>query len=131
MTDAYILESVKDYCQVPQEADIYDSELCGHINTAFFTLFQLGCSARPFTVTDESATWEDFTDNPYISSIVPEYVKRKVKLLFDPPANSFLVTQMKYNVPPFHDRFGLVQAYTSRFADGLRRWCSCPVRESE
>ena len=65
MTDAYILESVKDYCQVPQEADIYNSELCGHINTAFFTLFQLGCSARPFTVTGEQTSWEDFTDNPY------------------------------------------------------------------
>lgn len=104
MTDAYILESVKDYCQVPQEADIYDSELCGHINTAFFTLFQLGCSAKPFTVTDESATWEDFTDNPYISSMVPEYVKRKVKLLFDPPANSFLVTQMKDELAEMESR---------------------------
>lgn len=100
-----ILESVKDYCQVPTEATIYDNELCGHINTAFFTLFQLGCSKTPFVVTaDNPVTWNDFTDNPYFSSVVPEYVKRKVKLLFDPPANSFLVNQMKDEVAEFESR---------------------------
>lgn len=104
ITDTPILESVKDYCQVPKEADIYNEELCGHINTAFFTLFQLGCSARPFTVSDESLTWDDFTNNPFISSIAPEYVKRKVKLLFDPPANSFLVTQMKDELAEMESR---------------------------
>lgn len=99
-----ILADVKDYCMVPQEADIYNNELCGHINAAFFTLFQLGCTAKPFSITDETATWTDFTDNLYISSIALEYVKKKVRMLYDPPSNSFLVNQLKDELTEMESR---------------------------
>ena len=93
-----ILDSVKDYCLVPQETTVFDGNLCEKINSAFFVLFELGCSKVPFTISDSSAEWTDFTDNPYLSPIVPEFIKKKVKLEFDPPANSFLVTQLKEEI---------------------------------
>lgn len=89
-----ILLSVKDYCMVPQETTVFDGNLCDRINSAFFTLFELGCSSVPFRVEDESAEWSDFTDNPILLAIVPDYVQQKTRLDFDPPNNSFLVKQM-------------------------------------
>lgn len=99
-----ILESVKDYCMVPQEADIYDGQILEQINSAFFVLFQLGCSAKPFRVEDGSQTWSDFTDNPYISTVIPDYIQKKVRLGFDPPSNSFLVTQLKEDIAMLESR---------------------------
>lgn len=99
-----ILESVKDYCLVPQETDVFDGVLCEKINSAFFTLFQLGCSKVPFTVTDNSAEWTDFTDNLIVLSVLPDYIQQKARLGFDPPSNSFLVTQMKEDIKELESR---------------------------
>ena len=99
-----ILESVKDYCLVPQETDVFDGVLCEKINSAFFTLFQLGCSKVPFTVTDNAAEWTDFTDNLIVLSVLPDYIQQKVRLGFDPPSNSFLVTQMKEDIKELESR---------------------------
>lgn len=99
-----ILESVKDYCMVPQEADIYDGQILEQINSAFFTLFQLGCSVKPYKVEDDSQTWSDFTDNPFLLTIIPDYVQKKVRLGFDPPANSFLVSQLKEDIAQLESR---------------------------
>lgn len=99
-----ILESVKDYCLVPQETDVFDGVLCEKINSAFFTLFQLGCSKVPFTVTDNAAEWTDFTDNLIVLSVLPDYIQQKARLGFDPPSNSFLVTQMKEDIKELESR---------------------------
>lgn len=99
-----ILESVKDYCLVPQETDVFDGVLCEKINSAFFTLFQLGCSSVPFTVSDNSAEWTDFTDNLIVLSVLPDYIQQKARLGFDPPSNSFLVTQMKEDIKELESR---------------------------
>lgn len=99
-----ILESVKDYCLVPQETDVFDGVLCEKINSAFFTLFQLGCSRVPFTVSDSTAEWTDFTDNLIVLSVLPDYIQQKARLGFDPPSNSFLVTQMKEDIKELESR---------------------------
>lgn len=99
-----ILESVKDYCLVPQETDVFDGVLCEKINSAFFTLFQLGCSRVPFTVSDNTAEWTDFTDNLIVLSVLPDYIQQKARLGFDPPSNSFLVTQMKEDIKELESR---------------------------
>lgn len=99
-----ILLSVKEYCLVPEETTVFDGQLCEKINSAFFTLFELGCSSTPFTVSDESAEWEDFTDNPILLAVVPDYVQQVVKLKFDPPANSFIVNQMKDEITELTSR---------------------------
>lgn len=101
---ASILESVKDYCLVPQETTVFDGTLCEKINSAFFVLFELGCSNVPFTISDSSAEWTDFTDNPIVLSVLPDYIQQKAKLGFDPPSNSFLVNQMKDDIKELESR---------------------------
>lgn len=99
-----ILESVKDYCLVPQETTVFDGILCERINSAFFTLFELGCSKVPFVIYDETSEWTDFTDNPIVLAVLPDYIQQKAKLGFDPPSNSFLVNQMKDDIKELESR---------------------------
>lgn len=99
-----ILLSVKEYCLVPEETTVFDGNLCDRINSAFFTLFELGCSKVPFRVEDETAEWTDFTDNPIVLSVLPDYIQQKTKLGFDPPSNSFLVNQMKDDIKELESR---------------------------
>lgn len=101
---ASILESVKDYCLVPQETTVFDGNLCEKINSAFFVLFELGCSKVPFTISDSTAEWTDFTNNPIVLSVLPDYIQQKAKLGFDPPSNSFLVNQMKEDIKELESR---------------------------
>lgn len=99
-----ILDSVKDYCLVPQETTVFDGTLCEKINSAFFVLFELGCSKVPFTISDNTSEWTDFTDNPIVLSVLPDYIQQKAKLGFDPPSNSFLVNQMKEDIKELESR---------------------------
>ena len=99
-----ILETIKDYCLVPQETTVFDWQLCAQINSAFFTLFELGGSESPFMIEDDTSEWTDFTDNPLLLAVVPDYVQQVVKLKFDPPANSFVVNQMKDEITELTSR---------------------------
>ena len=99
-----ILLSVKEYCLVPEETTVFDGQLCKDINSAFFTLAELGCSKTPFMVEDASSEWTDFTSDPFLLAVVPDYVQQVAKLKFDPPANSFLVNQMKDDIKELESR---------------------------
>ena len=87
-----ILESVKLFCLVPQETKIYDAQLITFINSELNTVKELGVGPlKGYSIADDSSTWADLeVEEPLISS-VETYVKISVKLLFDPPQNSYLV----------------------------------------
>ena len=56
-----ILESVKKTLGILDDYDHFDPEIIQAINTAFFTLNQLGIGPEePFTIKDNYATWTDF-----------------------------------------------------------------------
>lgn len=87
-----ILESVKLYCLVPKETTIYDAQIITFINSELNTVKELGVGPlKGFSIEDDSTVWADMgVDEPLISA-VETYVKISVKLLFDPPMNSYLV----------------------------------------
>ena len=65
----------------------FDTDLIIFINATFTVLAQLGVGpAEPFKIEDASATWDDFECGNL--EAVKEYIYLKVKLVFDPPANS-------------------------------------------
>ena len=87
----------------PEEIRAFNTDLIIHINTAFANLAQLGAGPKGgFFITDASATWSDFfatvDPKPDIAEMVKTYVYLKVRLLFDPPANSSAVEQMNKQV---------------------------------
>lgn len=68
-------------------------ELMMHINTAFMILSQLGVGpSKGFRITEfGQEKWSDFfTDDDNLEA-VKSYTYIRVRLLFDPPTNSFLI----------------------------------------
>lgn len=87
-----ILVSIKKMLGVFQDGDVYDVDLIFHINTMLMTLFQLGAFSRPFSITGPEETWDELLEgDPYKLEAVKSFVYLKVKLIFDPPSNSFVI----------------------------------------
>lgn len=91
-----ILQSVKKLLGLEADYDIFDQDVVMHINSAFSTLNQLGVGPKEgFFIEDESKEWDEYTEsNPLLNS-VKSYVYIFVRLLFDPPANSFGIAALE------------------------------------
>lgn len=77
--------------------EVFDTDIIIHINTALSTLAQLGVGpARGFKITGQSETWTDFIgENVNDLESIKTYVYCKVKMIFDPPANSFVMKSLE------------------------------------
>lgn len=86
-----ILTSTKEKLGIEATDETYDAELMDHINSAFTTLTQLGVGpSEGFEIKNLETTWADFITDPRQNS-VKTYIGLKVKLIFDPPATSFVI----------------------------------------
>lgn len=91
-----ILDSTKAALGIVPTYDAFDNQLIMYINTAFSTLHQLGVGPdEGFFIEDNTATWTDFLNGKRLLNMVITYVHMSVRLMFDPPANSFVTTAMK------------------------------------
>jgi hypothetical protein len=88
-----ILISTKKTLGIAEDYTAFDLDIITHINTAFSTLTQLGVGpAAGFAIEDESAVWADFISNDLQFNAVRSYVWLRVRLLFDPPMASYVLT---------------------------------------
>ena len=87
-----ILDSIKKLLGI-DEADLnFDQELIMHINSVFMVLNQLGVGpVGGFKISSNEEVWTDFVGTRLDLESVKSYIYLKVRLLFDPPQNSFLV----------------------------------------
>ena len=100
-----ILSSIKTLLGI-QETDFnFDDEIIMNINSVFMTLNQLGVGPTTvFKIVDESATWASFFGTRVDLESVKSYVYLKVRMLFDPPQNSFLVDAIERQISEFEWR---------------------------
>lgn len=91
-----ILKSTKKILGYEHDS-AFDLDVITHINSAFFTLYQLGIGPPDgFAIEDETAVWEDFTDaTPFNINSVRTFIYLKVRLYFDPPGTPHHLTAMK------------------------------------
>lgn len=90
-----ILSDVKTSLGIPTELNAFDADIILHINSELMTLNQIGIGpASGFILTNGSEEWTDFTDRTDISAI-QQYVYLRVRMLFDPPNNSHVMTAME------------------------------------
>lgn len=84
-----ILEDTKKAIGIMPGYDAFDDQILMHINTARMDLAQLGpkCGAP----IDKNTEWHIF-DEIDDEAAIKSYIAMKVKLIFDPPSNSFLVS---------------------------------------
>lgn len=81
---------------IDDEDTNFDTDVIININSALMILNQLGVGpASSFYITDNSEIWSDFLGTRINDlNSVKTYVYLKVRLVFDPPTNSFLVTSI-------------------------------------
>lgn len=110
-----ILLSIKKLLGIEGEYTHFDPDVIIHINSAFFILSQLGVGPPGgFRIKDETVTWDDFIQQSVNSNIesIKTYIYMKVKLAFDPPSSSALITSMEKSISEFEWRLN-VAAETS------------------
>lgn len=77
--------------------DAFDNDILSAINGAFATLHQLGIDDKdgnPIQITNTDQKWSDFVDIKRYGWL-KDYVYFKVRLVFDPPANSTVLNSMQ------------------------------------
>lgn len=90
-----ILNSIKKMLGIDESNTNFDTDVMIHINSVFADLKQLGVGPTDgFRITGTYETWSEFTGGTIDIESVKSYMYLRVRLLFDPPTNSFLVDSM-------------------------------------
>lgn len=91
-----ILDSIKTALGISSDYAAFDLPVVMHINTAFSTLRHLGVGPQTgFVITDNTSLWSSYSTDMVLLASVKSYIYAKVKLLFDPPPNSFGLDAMQ------------------------------------
>lgn len=89
-----ILTSIKKVLGIDASYTQFDEDIIMHINSVFSTLYQIADLGAPngFQIESSTETWDQFlgSDKAYLN-MVKSYTYNAVRLLFDPPTNSFLL----------------------------------------
>ena len=103
-----IFTTIKNLLDVPADDDSFDADILTYINSAFYSLRQLGVGPKEgFVITGADQTWNEFDANESLIGEVKTYIQQKVRLLFDPPNNSFLVSAIQENLKELEFRLNM------------------------
>ena len=93
-----ILNDIKKMLGLDSDYTPFDTDVIILINNAMMTLQQYGVGPKQgFVLTDASQTWNDFFTESQGKMLegVKTYIYLKVKMVFDPPATSFVLDAFK------------------------------------
>ena len=106
-----ILTSVKKLLGVGEEYTHFDDDIIMHINSVIFILTQIGIGPdEGFVISSKDQTWDDFLQGRINIESVKSYVYLKVRLLFDPPSNSFLVEAIERQISEYEWRLNITSS---------------------
>lgn len=107
-----ILESVKKVLGLHADNTDFDVDVTMHINSIFSILAQLGIGPETgFAIEDDSAEWSDFLEDELLLNNVKTYVYLRVRMLFDPPTNSFTIDAMNRQIDELTVRINMHREY--------------------
>ena len=101
-----ILDSIKKMIGPSVTYSVFDPDLVMHINTLFFTLYQLGVTEAPFVITGSDETWEDFHSGSDLEA-VKTYIGLKTRMYFDPPTNAALISAINEKIKELEFRINV------------------------
>lgn len=106
-----ILTSVKKPLSLAEDYEAFDEDIIIHINSVFSVLSQLGIGPTTgFSIEDSDQTWEEYiTDDVELLNMVKSYMYLKVRMLFDPPTNSFTIEAFNKQITEYEYRLNLVR----------------------
>jgi hypothetical protein len=92
MTES-ILNTIKQMLGIAVGDTAFDTDVIVNINSAFMVLNQLGVGTETiFSISDNNTEWVSFLSDPTLYSAVKTYIYLKVKMAFDPPSTSFILS---------------------------------------
>ena len=95
MTDS-ILTSTKKLLGIDEAYKVFDPDIITHINSIFSILNQLGIGPDDgFMVEDDTRLWDEYLVGDFNLNDVKSYMYIRVRLLFDPPTTSYLITALE------------------------------------
>lgn len=95
-----ILDEIKERLGIAKDDDSFDTDVISEINSQFADLHDIGVGPpEGFAIEDNSSLWTDFVSDIRVLNSVKDFVFIGVKLVFDPPTQSALLTslQNRYN----------------------------------
>ena len=112
--DESILTTIKQMLGITEDDESFDPVIIGNINTVLADLNGLGAGpSEGFLIKDDRAKWYDFTQgNPKLANIVT-YVYMRVKLMFDPPQSSAVITSFERQIKEFEWRINSTVEFNS------------------
>lgn len=111
-----ILSCVRKRAGLSDQLHDFDVDLIMEINTALNVLTQLGIGpARGFRISGEDETWVDWlgeeNDDPRYE-MAKDYIAKRVRLKFDPPQVSYLVSALTEETKELEWRLSIQNNYT-------------------
>lgn len=97
--DDSILLTIKQMLGLGANYDAFDAELPFHINSAMMVANQLGIGRSNYLVTGYDQTWTGWLGTE-VSNLgaIQQYIYMRVRLTWDPPANSFVVNSLEKQI---------------------------------
>lgn len=106
MNNQSILSTIKKMLGIAEDYDAFDTDVIVNINSVLMILNQLGVGPeKPFIIYGPNEKWSDFVDKDV--ELVKSYIYLKVRLMFDPPSNSFLVSSMEKQISEYEWRLNV------------------------
>ena len=91
-----ILASIKERIGIAEDDNSFDTDIVDLINSAFADLNDIGVGpSEGFSISDSNDLWDDFSEDVRVLSSVKDFVYLTVKLTFDPPTQTSLLTSME------------------------------------
>ena len=113
MSDS-ILRSTKKILGIDADYTAFDLDIMTHINSVFFYLSQIGIGpANGFMIEDDDDTWDAFFGTDTNLNAVKTYVYLRVRLLFDPPTTSYMITSMQAQIQELEWRLNTYREATA------------------
>lgn len=118
MAEDSILITIKKMLGLDSDYTPFDTEVMVHINSVFSLLAQLGAApSEGFYIDGAEEKWSDYFPDPSAAQLIKTYIYLKVRLLFDPPATSFVIASMEKQIQEYEWRIN-VMADRAVTADG-------------
>ena len=94
-----ILNNIKKLLGITDDYTHFDTDVIIYINSALSTLHQIGIGPHGgFRIGSANEKWGEFRGTTDVLEDVKSYVYLKVRLIFDPPTNAFMVTAMEKQI---------------------------------
>lgn len=113
-----ILTSTKKILGVAEAYTAFDLDIIVHINSTLSILNQMGIGTSNFYIDDASSDWDEFISYDEYN-MVRSYVFLKVRMLFDPPGTSYLITAMEKQIQEYEWRLSTKREWLLNPVDPL------------